>query len=199
MGLMASTPPGVSAFPDEDNLLLWNGTVTGVDGTVSPFFEKFIYFVHLMEGIESLFVSNNLASPQCYEGLTYKLTLEFSANYPHTAPTVKFVTPIYHPNVDQYGNICLDILKEEWSACQNVSSILLSIQSLLGGKFFFSSTILTFLSSHSRLKSGDFHSSQLNFCCRVEPNPDSPLNEIAASVWNTNREGRRPTQEILQK
>jgi len=37
-----------------------------------------------------------------------------------------------HPNVDHHGNICLDILKENWSAIYNVRTILLSIQSLLG-------------------------------------------------------------------
>jgi len=64
--------------------------------------------------------------------LTYKLSLKFPADYPFSAPTVKFVTPCFHPNVDNQGNICLDILKEKWSAIYNVGTILLSIQSLLG-------------------------------------------------------------------
>lgn len=51
------------------------------------------------------------AAGTVYEGLTYKLTLSFPADYPYSAPTVKFETACYHPNVDQYGNICLDILK----------------------------------------------------------------------------------------
>ena len=67
-----------------------------------------------------------------YEGLKYKLRLEFPAGYPYSAPTVRFVTPCFHPNVDQHGNICLDILKEKWSALYEVRTILLSIQSLLG-------------------------------------------------------------------
>ncbi|EEH60452.1 uncharacterized protein MICPUCDRAFT_45195 [Micromonas pusilla CCMP1545] len=67
-----------------------------------------------------------------YEGLTYKLSLAFPNDYPFKAPTVKFETPCFHPNVDQFGNICLDILKEKWSAVYNVRTILLSIQSLLG-------------------------------------------------------------------
>merc|ERR1712228_961736 len=67
-----------------------------------------------------------------YEGLKYKLRLEFPAGYPYQSPTVKFVTPCFHPNVDQHGNICLDILKEKWSALYDVRTILLSIQSLLG-------------------------------------------------------------------
>ena len=67
-----------------------------------------------------------------YEGLTYKLSLKFPADYPYTAPTIKFTTPCFHPNVDQYWNICLDILKEKWSAAYSVSTILLSLRSLLG-------------------------------------------------------------------
>lgn len=43
-----------------------------------------------------------------------------------------FKTPIYHPNIDFSGRICLDILKEKWSAIYNVQSVLLSLQSLLG-------------------------------------------------------------------
>lgn len=67
-----------------------------------------------------------------YDGLTFKLSLKFPTSYPYEAPQVTFLTPCFHPNVDQYGNICLDILKEKWSAVYNVRTILLSIQSLLG-------------------------------------------------------------------
>ncbi|KAK4321730.1 hypothetical protein Pmani_007471 [Petrolisthes manimaculis] len=67
-----------------------------------------------------------------YDGLMYRLSLEFPSSYPYSAPTVKFITSCFHPNVDLHGNICLDILKEKWSASYDVRSILLSIQSLLG-------------------------------------------------------------------
>ena len=67
-----------------------------------------------------------------YAGLTFKLALAFPANYPYAPPSVTFKTPVYHPNVDFAGRICLDILKDKWSAVLNVQSVLLSLQSLLG-------------------------------------------------------------------
>uniref|UniRef100_A0A3P9PM22 Ubiquitin-conjugating enzyme E2 C n=1 Tax=Poecilia reticulata TaxID=8081 RepID=A0A3P9PM22_POERE len=67
-----------------------------------------------------------------YEGLRYRLSLDFPAGYPYQAPRVRFVTPCFHPNVDDQGAICLDILKDKWSALYDVRSILLSVQSLLG-------------------------------------------------------------------
>lgn len=66
-----------------------------------------------------------------YETQKYKLHLHFPNSYPYSAPVVKFITPCFHPNIDMSGNICLDILKEKWSALYDVRTILLSIQSLL--------------------------------------------------------------------
>ncbi|XP_050296817.1 probable ubiquitin-conjugating enzyme E2 C [Anthonomus grandis grandis] len=67
-----------------------------------------------------------------YEDLKFKLSFQFPNSYPYTAPVVKFITPCFHPNVDTSGNICLDILKDKWSALYDVRTILLSIQALLG-------------------------------------------------------------------
>jgi ubiquitin-conjugating enzyme E2 C len=72
-----------------------------------------------------------ILTAQPYTGLSFKLSLTFPPTYPYTAPHVVFITPMYHPNIDMSGNICLDILKEEWSAVYNVQTILLSIQSML--------------------------------------------------------------------
>ena len=68
-----------------------------------------------------------------YDGLTYKLALDFPDSYPFSPPKMTFVTPCWHPNVDGAGNICLDVLSgEAWSAALTVATLLLTVQGLLG-------------------------------------------------------------------
>jgi len=66
-----------------------------------------------------------------WEGGVFKLSMEFSEEYPNKPPVVKFVTKIYHPNVYNDGSICLDVLQNQWSSIYDISAILTSIQSLL--------------------------------------------------------------------
>ncbi|CAM8886943.1 unnamed protein product [Rhodiola kirilowii] len=99
--MMSGGDLGVSAFPQEESIFNWIGTIEGGKGTV-------------------------------YEGLSYKLSLRFPVDYPFKPPVVKFETSCFHPNVDQFGNICLDILQDKWTSAYDCKTILLSIQSLLG-------------------------------------------------------------------
>lgn len=67
---------------------------------------------------------------QVYAGLTFRISISFPSNYPYVAPTLKFETPCYHPNVDINGGaICLDILQvffiptPERRTCLFISSV----------------------------------------------------------------------------
>lgn len=64
-----------------------------------------------------------------FSGGCFNLEIEFPAEYPFKAPKVKFVTRIYHPNVKtDSGEICSDILNENWGPTLNVTYVLNTIR-----------------------------------------------------------------------
>ena len=68
-----------------------------------------------------------------YEGGFYKLEVVFNKNYPDSPPRVKFLTKIYHCNVDpNSGSICLNTLKPEyWKPSLKIGDVLNHINVLL--------------------------------------------------------------------
>lgn len=100
--LRRDPPEGCTAEPiSDEDLFKWAGTIEGPPDTP-------------------------------YEGGVFQVNITFPAEYAVRAPKVIFVTKVYHPNVKSgTGEICLDILKENWSPALTVRTVLISLRSLL--------------------------------------------------------------------
>lgn len=79
-----------------------------------------------------------------YEGGFFKARLSFPPEYPLLPPKMKFLTPMWHPNIYPDGGVCISILHppeddqygyedagERWLPVHGVESILMSVISLL--------------------------------------------------------------------
>jgi len=66
-----------------------------------------------------------------FEDGIFKLSIYLPEDYPFKAPKIKFITKMYHPNISEEGNICIDILKDQWSSALRLNTVILSISSLL--------------------------------------------------------------------
>ncbi|CAM9484216.1 unnamed protein product [Chrysoparadoxa australica] len=70
-----------------------------------------------------------------YEGGIFLLDLVVPERYPFEPPKVRFLTPIYHPNIDTGGRICLDTLKMQpagsWTPSINIPTLLTTIRVLV--------------------------------------------------------------------
>ena len=64
-----------------------------------------------------------------WKGSTYVFDFKINEKYPYSAPKVICTTKIYHPNIDLNGNICLNILKDDWRP-------ILGIQAVVHGLIF---------------------------------------------------------------
>ena len=74
-----------------------------------------------------------------YEYGNFLFIFDFPEDYPHSPPTVKFSTNDgivrFHPNLYRNGKVCLSILNtwkgEQWTGCQTIRSVLLTVASIL--------------------------------------------------------------------
>ncbi|KAI4291791.1 ubiquitin-conjugating enzyme E2 D [Pancytospora philotis] len=66
-----------------------------------------------------------------YHDTVLEMSIVFPATYPYAPPGITFVSPIFHPNVNTNGSICISTLGKDWSPALTVEKTLLSIMSLL--------------------------------------------------------------------
>ena len=67
-----------------------------------------------------------------YEGGVFFIRMAIPPDFPFKPPTCKFITKIYHPNVDPRGNICLEVLSSRWEPRHGrLEKLLLAICALL--------------------------------------------------------------------
>ena len=99
--------PDIHLIPDPDHILKWTALLRGPADTP-------------------------------YEGGIFQLAIDCGTDYPLAPPSISFVTRVFHPNVHfRTGDVCLDILKKEWSpawgvqaACRAILALLSDVRSL---------------------------------------------------------------------
>lgn len=68
-----------------------------------------------------------------YEGGLFKIEIEVDSFYPFRPPKMQFLTKVYHPNIDNGGRICMDLLKTGgWNPMITIENLLIAVQQLLG-------------------------------------------------------------------
>ncbi|KAK3173481.1 NEDD8-conjugating protein ubc12 [Lepraria neglecta] len=65
-----------------------------------------------------------------YKGGSFYFNFAINQNFPHDPPKVKCTQKIYHPNIDLEGNVCLNILREDWKPVLNLNAVIVGLQFL---------------------------------------------------------------------
>uniref|UniRef100_A0AC34RQK4 UBC core domain-containing protein n=1 Tax=Panagrolaimus sp. JU765 TaxID=591449 RepID=A0AC34RQK4_9BILA len=62
----------------------------------------------------------------------FKIKLDLHPEYPFKPPRIQFLTPIYHPNVDKQGNLCLSVIQmDNWKITTSIEAVLSSLMTLI--------------------------------------------------------------------
>lgn len=62
----------------------------------------------------------------------FKIEIQFPAEYPFKPPKLVFKTKIYHPNVDEKGQICLPIVSvENWKPATKTEQVIQALVNLV--------------------------------------------------------------------
>ena len=65
-----------------------------------------------------------------YRGGMFECSFAVPTMYPHEPPKVRCERKVYHPNIDLEGNVCLNILREDWKPVLSISSVVFGLSLL---------------------------------------------------------------------
>lgn len=108
----------------------------------NPLSDNGIYYVHDDEDMLKGYAMIVGPTDTPYYGGYYFFEFNYPYDYPFSPPTVTYKTnngfTRFNPNLYKCGKVCVSILNtwsgEKWSACQSISTILLTLCSLLNDK-----------------------------------------------------------------
>ena len=101
--------------------------VTAYIKSPSPYCKLYPFKNEILKWI--IFMQGPIYSP--FEGSIFIMELNFVEQYPHYPPKLRFLSSVYHPNVDKAGLICHPILIEDYSPSVSLRQILDAIHSML--------------------------------------------------------------------
>jgi len=82
----------------------------------------------------NILVWNGLIVPELvpYNKSAFRIEITFPAEYPFKPPKITFKTKIYHPNIDEKGQVCLPIISaENWKPATKTDQVIQSLVSLI--------------------------------------------------------------------
>lgn len=65
-----------------------------------------------------------------YKSGSFQFTVDIGDNFPIDPPRIKCTQKIYHPNIDLEGNVCLNILREDWLPVLTLNAVFLGLNFL---------------------------------------------------------------------
>lgn len=105
----------------------------------NPLIDNGIYYVHDDDDLLKGYALIIGPSDTPYFGGNYFFEFTYPYNYPHSPPKVTYCTNgdniRFNPNLYTSGNVCISILNtwrgEQWTSCQTISTLLLTLCTLL--------------------------------------------------------------------
>ncbi|XP_033503442.1 ubiquitin-conjugating enzyme E2 L3 [Epinephelus lanceolatus] len=92
------------------------------------------YFRNIQVDESNVLSWQGLLVPDCapYDKGAFRIEIIFPAEYPFKPPKVTFKTKIYHPNVDEKGQVCLPVISvEHWKPATKTETVISNLVSLV--------------------------------------------------------------------